>query len=105
MNSPSPMQSPTLSSMSTSDDIKPVILTPSPLSIPVGIPGGMHGSMMPDQSPPMTPGSINFSQVSQSNAVSPGSLPGTSLQKSICAVCGDRASGKTVFIELEYKGE
>ncbi|XP_071820865.1 retinoic acid receptor RXR-alpha-B-like isoform X3 [Apostichopus japonicus] len=96
MNSPSPMQSPTLSSMSASDDIKPVILAPSPLSIPLHpLSGSMHGGgMMPDQSPPMTPGSINFSQVSQSSAVSPGSLPGTSMQKSICAVCGDRASGK-----------
>ncbi|PIK36035.1 hypothetical protein BSL78_27134 [Apostichopus japonicus] len=64
MNSPSPMQSPTLSSMSASDDIKPVILAPSPLSIPLHpLSGSMHGGgMMPDQSPPMTPGSINFSQ-------------------------------------------
>ncbi|XP_033116697.1 retinoic acid receptor RXR-alpha-B-like isoform X3 [Anneissia japonica] len=85
------MQSPNLSSMSSAsshEDIKPVISNPVIYAPP-------HSSM-PGIPHLQIPGghSMSSSQLS-GGATSPmGQMPGQSIHKSICAVCGDRASGK-----------
>lgn len=84
----SPMQSP-MSSMgpqSMQEDIKPVITIPPP-----GMTHSMGMSMSP--LPLQIPGTTQMGgpQTPQSSM---GGLPGTSMNKGICAVCGDRASGK-----------
>ena len=87
----SPMQSP-MSSMgpqSMQEDIKPVITIPPP-----GMTHSMGMSMSP--LPLQIPGTTQMGgpQTPQSSM---GGLPGTSMNKGICAVCGDRASGKFVL--------
>ncbi|XP_038063675.1 retinoic acid receptor RXR-alpha-B-like isoform X3 [Patiria miniata] len=87
MHSPA-MQSPTLSSMggsvssvSSQEDIKPMI---GPSGIPTH---PMSQSMMSHIS-------LSPSSMLNQGAHSPLGMPGSSLNKGICAVCGDRASGK-----------
>lgn len=100
-----PMQSPTLSSQGSMEDIKPII-TSQPGSLPlsqsqVSSMTGMHSPLNINVQFPRDILHLNvqghlhnpFSQPAQSS-ISPGSMPGTSINKSICAVCGDRASGK-----------
>ncbi|XP_041482275.1 retinoic acid receptor RXR-alpha-A-like isoform X2 [Lytechinus variegatus] len=89
-----PMQSPTLTSQGSMEDIKPIISS-QPSSLPlsqsqVSSMTGMHAPLNIN-----VQGHLHnpFSQPAQSS-ISPGSMPGTSINKSICAVCGDRASGK-----------
>ncbi|XP_022085088.1 retinoic acid receptor RXR-alpha-B-like isoform X2 [Acanthaster planci] len=84
------MQSPTLSSMggsgvssvsSQQEDIKPLI---GPSGIPTHpVPGSMMSHI-----------SLSPSSMLSQGAHSPLGMPGSSLNKGICAVCGDRASGK-----------
>ncbi|XP_071481308.1 uncharacterized protein, partial [Diadema antillarum] len=87
-----PMQSPTLSSQGSMEDIKPIITSQTgsmPLSqSAVSSMTGMHGPLNIN-----VQGHLHnpFSQPAQSS-ISPGSMPGTSINKSVCAVCGDRAS-------------
>ncbi|XP_071948191.1 retinoic acid receptor RXR-alpha-B-like isoform X4 [Antedon mediterranea] len=83
------MQSPNLSSMSSSshEDIKPIISNPLVYAQP-------HSSM-PGIPHLQIPGSHMPSSQLSGGATSPmGHMPGQSMHKSICAVCGDRASGK-----------
>nr|XP_054770358.1 uncharacterized protein LOC129278172 [Lytechinus pictus] len=100
-----PMQSPTLSSQGSMEDIKPIISS-QPSSLPlsqsqVSSMTGMHAPLNINVQFPRDILHLNvqghlhnpFSQPAQSS-ISPGSMPGTSINKSICAVCGDRASGK-----------
>ncbi|XP_071489322.1 retinoic acid receptor RXR-alpha-B-like [Diadema setosum] len=100
-----PMQSPTLSSQGSMEDIKPIITSQTgsmPLSqSAVSSMTGMHGPLNINVQLPRDILHLNvqghlhnpFSQPAQSS-ISPGSMPGTSINKSVCAVCGDRASGK-----------
>ena len=89
MHSPA-MQSPTLSSMgsvsslSSQEDIKPMI---GPSGIPTH---PMSQSMMSHIS-------LSPSSLLNQGAHSPLGMPGSSMNKGICAVCGDRASGKYTY--------
>ncbi|XP_072015188.1 retinoic acid receptor RXR-alpha-B-like isoform X2 [Amphiura filiformis] len=86
MHHHSPMQSP-MSTMGPNmqEDIKPVITIPPP-----GIP---HSAMSMTMSPLQIPGTNSMSGPPMSPSPL-GGMPGSSLNKGICAVCGDRASGK-----------